>query len=53
MDEDNVGCVELTSHGEVSFIFCSIFLDLVIENGEKLRAKLQRAHEFHLGNLMH
>ena len=53
IDEDHVRCVELTSHGEVSFLSYSIFLDLVIENGEKSRAKLQRAHEFHLSNLMH
>ena len=53
MDEDGVGCVELTSHGEVLFLSYSIFLDLVIENGEKSRAKLQCAHEFHLGNLIH
>ena len=53
MDEDGIGCVELTSHGEVLFPSYSICLDLVIENGEKSRAKLQCAHEFHLGNLIH
>ena len=52
-DEDNVGCVEMTSHGEVSLISCSIGLDLVIEHGEKSRAKLQYALEFRLSNLMH
>ena len=53
MDDDGGGCVELTFHGEIFFLFYSICLDSVIENGEKSWAKLQIAHEFHLGDLMH
>ena len=53
MDDDDVGCVEQTSHGEVSSVSCSICLDLVTDNGGRSRAKLQCGHEFHLGNLMH
>ena len=53
MDDDDVGGVEPPSHGEVSFVSCSICLDLVTDNGERSRAKLQCGHEFHLGNLMH
>lgn len=48
MDDDDVGGVEPPSHGEVSFVSCSICLDLVTDNGERSRAKLQCGHEFHL-----
>ncbi|CAK9175320.1 unnamed protein product [Ilex paraguariensis] len=46
MDDTN-GDVK-TSTFEASSAFCSICLDLVTDNGERSRAKLQCGHEFHL-----
>lgn len=53
MDDDDVGGAEQPSHDAVSSVSCSICLDLVVDNGERSRAKLQCGHEFHLGNLLH